>query len=250
MRDLKSKFLYIRNINCRRTLYECVYWNVLKAGKVGRGCGHILYGCVGWNVGKGSVGEMANGRTHYGCEDWNENQVVRLGENHIVASYMDAWIEINVFLNLLLARNSRIPYGCEDWNDTNTFIGAYQKIPHLPRCVDWNKFASEYWPVIIVASYIDAWIEIWMKKANAIRHKSHPKWIRGLKLQRILPITQHIPFPSSKDAWIEISRTMRMLIHLTSRILHGCKDWNSKKRMTTYLSSRSHPPWVRGLKYG
>ena len=57
-------------------------------------------------------------------------------------------------------------------------------------------------------------------------YRSHPTWVRGLKL--LLPSRSPLimTVASYMGAWIETKFNMSQVNQYTSRILHGCVDWN------------------------
>ena len=76
-----------------------------------------------------------------------------------------------------------------------------------------------------VAPYVGAWIETDPNKGIKTQYKSHPTWVRGLKL---LSICYEISNLRSHPTWVR-----------------GLKPNGVRK---SCFSSRSHPTWVRGLK--
>ena len=76
-----------------------------------------------------------------------------------------------------------------------------------------------------VASYMGAWIETIYRSRNTVISRSHPTWVRGLKLMMKVCLVMDL-----------------------RRILHGCVDWNIRINALLVNPYRSHPTWVRGLK--
>ena len=94
-----------------------------------------------------------------------------------------------------------------------------------------------------------AWIEIFAISLIALGvRQSHPSWVRGLKysfaeLQETRP--QVAPFVG---AWIEISSTP--ICNLFSRVAPFVGAWIEMGILASISSSiKSHPSWVRGLKF-
>ena len=76
-----------------------------------------------------------------------------------------------------------------------------------------------------VAPYVGAWIETSTTKSLLVRLRSHPTWVRGLKLvdhQLNFVVSRVAPYVG---AWIE-----------------------TKNTCTVVENFMSHPTWVRGLK--
>ena len=70
-----------------------------------------------------------------------------------------------------------------------------------------------------------AWIEIFLASDCKNRRKSHPTWVRGLKLTKALLSLLKLMVAPHMGAWIEI--ILKILVE--SKVM-------------------SHPTWVRGLK--
>ena len=81
------------------------------------------------------------------------------------------------------------------------------------------------WVRYEVAPYVGAWIETFIPQVLPCIAKSHPTWVRGLKLFDAWNVERHI---KSHPTWV------RGLKH------RRCRGINS--------NMRSHPTWVRGLK--
>ena len=43
-----------------------------------------------------------------------------------------------------------------------------------------------------VAPYVGAWIETLMYQINKAKIASHPTWVRGLKLERVVPVMAEV----------------------------------------------------------
>ena len=86
--------------------------------------------------------------------------------------------------------------------------------------VDIQPFA-EY----AVAPYMGAWIETATAKTIKNNCKSHPTWVRGLKLKLIWVFLQNV---MSHPTWVR-----------------GLKQMTD---ICPYYEAMSHPTWVRGLK--
>ena len=180
MRGLKCFKCFYKYTNNCRILYGCVDWNSLPEGSVRRDLRRILYGCVDWNIAlfRSVPGEIR--RILYGCVDWNMiygNKVMRWRRSHPLwmrgLKYMvtnkpngpkmshPLWMRGLKFAERRLMRKetSRILYGC----------------------VDWNKHANNRFRRPEVASFMDAWIEIYNNPHHRYEMSSHPLWMRGLK---------------------------------------------------------------------
>ena len=99
--------------------------------------------------------------------------------------------------------------------DVASFMGAW-----IETGISINDFRN-----VNVASFMGAWIETSGQTEMRFSDKSHPLWVRGLKLMVRLVFFATRRVASFMGAWIE----------------------------TTYLKSKdyetvSHPLWVRGLK--
>ena len=77
---------------------------------------------------------------------------------------------------------------------------------------------------VFVAPYVGAWIETYAVRATFESLKSHPMWVRGLKLscssydrvkQKVAPYV---------GAWIETTRTLKLNQSHLGRTLCGCVD--------------------------
>ena len=79
-----------------------------------------------------------------------------------VASYVGAWIETSIFLN----------------QKTLTTVASYVGAWIETSLNGQNKIDTH------VASYVGAWIETFKLDKIAKTLKSHPMWVRGLKLKR------------------------------------------------------------------
>ena len=134
-----------------------------------------------------------------------------------------------------------------DWNFANKPPATEPNSRTLRGCVDWNK----------------SWLLPWIAPI-----KSHPTWVRGLKLFGCTSSGQ------------DLSRTLRgcvdwncrcvlVIINTFCRTLRGCVDWNVQVTLRTCRSwvapyvgawietiwlvrtqlwALSHPTWARGLK--
>ena len=71
-------------------------------------------------------------------------------------------------------------------------------------------------------------------------------WIEIDDLEDPIKITSVAPF---MGAWIEIKLRGRIIEKFGSRTLYGCVDWNIPTRRMFDWVGKSHPLWVRGLKY-
>ena len=78
----------------------------------------------------------------------------------------------------------------------------------------------------LVAPYVGAWIETTMKTGKPQRWKSHPMWVRGLKLYLVFIV---LFTGKSHPMWVRGLKRNTLLIE--------------------EHTNRSHPMWVRGLKH-
>ena len=79
-----------------------------------------------------------------------------------VASYVEAWIEIDEFIKDLIV----------------AYVASY-----VEAWIEICKFRGEDWKVC-VASYVEAWIEINWRRLTLGTIASLPTWKRGLKSEK------------------------------------------------------------------
>ena len=126
-------------------------------------------------------------------------------------------------------------------------FAEYAVAPYVGAWIE-TSIANAAQTGISVAPYVGAWIETEAKRMANYVYKSHPTWVRGLKL--FLPLT---------------------IILRLGRTLRGCVDWNfydDEIQIRYYVApyvgawietshafalwfeqEMSHPTWVRGLKH-
>ena len=66
-----------------------------------------------------------------------------------------------------------------------------------------------------VAPHVGAWIETRTKLTNPTYHESHPMWVRGLKLIRIIPCSQ---CTGSHPMWV---RGLKLFLQVSFYSLHS-----------------------------
>ena len=120
--------------------------------------------------------------------------------------------------------------------------------PSWVRGLKWRKEMT-YRFVIHVAPFMGAWIEMasrsWKRSYRAVA-PFMGAWIEIKIKHKYTYIYDWVaPF---MGAWIEIKMCLRLPLMISCRTLHGCVDWNRRKRLPEILSDMSHPSWVRGLK--
>ena len=77
-----------------------------------------------------------------------------------VASFMEAWIEICNLINSCAAASGRLLHGGVDWNQDECKDTKNIFCRLLHGGVDWNILHSSFPEGIVVASFMEAWIEI------------------------------------------------------------------------------------------
>ena len=189
---------------CRRTLRECVDWNMPCKQLHNKFVCRTLRECVDWNHLKPfclktsftshsswvrglkpevmPVEYITSSRTLRECVDWNTKCILELVMCHTVALFVSAWIET------LVAKP----------------IGFSLECRTLRECVDWNTWKHPMGKLYCVALFVSAWIETKDGlTAELINMRSHSSWVRGLK-----------------QALTDIIFPMR------GRTLRECVDWN------------------------
>ena len=107
--------------------------------------------------------------------------------------------------------------GCVDWNVSNE-ADAVSKSSHTLRgCVDWNILPAQ---------------------RDIAQMTSHPSWVCGLKLKRLINFWISGLVTPFVGVWIE---TLVLLFRVCTRLRHtlrGCVDWNyfTKKKATNKKS--------------
>ena len=118
----------------------------------------------------------------------------------------------------------------------------------LRGCVDWNRARWTPTRTMQVAPYVGAWIETSLEQNINKETKSHPTWVRGLKLVRCRLCR---PPCLSHPTWVrglKLKETYLFPLY-TCRTLRGCVDWNQNRYLEYKTGIESHPTWVRGLKH-
>ena len=94
--------------------------------------------------------------------------------------------------------------------------------PYMGAWIETNDsdFASQ---VLAVAPYMGAWIETQLKYLIYGMSKSHPTWVRGLKLNRSTNTTK---ISRSHPTWVRGLKLLILLVLMVflRRTLHGCVD--------------------------
>ena len=147
---------------------------------------------------------VATSRLLHGGVDWNLTRRLEIHSMQFVASFTEAWIEINLGKNE--NEGEQVASFTEAWIEISSqmvwnllFLASppswrhglksreglylYRKSRRLLRGgVDWNTEIFVLYRVILVASFTEAWIEISRKIWNHIEeHTSPPSRRRGLK---------------------------------------------------------------------
>ena len=143
-------------------------------------------------------------RTLRGCVDWN-------------------LIPLPLAI-LIVGRTLR---GCVDWNlNPSASLLACWVAPYVGAWIETRRML-QWWFLLAVAPYVGAWIETvfcfnWCKGT-----KSHPTWVRGLKLHPCQLCFQWFcrTLRGCVD-WNFVSAVL--LLFFRSRTLRGCVDWNFK----------------------
>ena len=98
-----------------------------------------------------------------------------------------------------------------------------------------------------VAPYVGAWIETKRRFANVATSKSHPTWVRGLKLE---PIQGYASGTESHPTWVRgLKRLPVRCLPFRSEVAPYVGAWiETQRRCRARDGIGSHPTWVRGLK--
>ena len=76
-----------------------------------------------------------------------------------------------------------------------------------------------------VAPRVGAWIEtVVMATMNQDTARSHPVWVRGLKLLAFVTLGDWMPVAPRVGAWIETSTVLLLILFLEGRTPCGCVD--------------------------
>ena len=93
-----------------------------------------------------------------------------------------------------------------------------------------------------------AWIETDIVGLHRIKNKSHPTWVRGLKLLIVIRLTEFCVAPYV-GAWIEtgITKSVASVFNVAPYVGAWIETLTADAVVKAALS---HPTWVRGLKHG
>ena len=139
---------------------------------------------------------------------------------------MGAWIETQLAGAKYVCKYSRTLYGC----------------------VDWNIIAIAITSLNQVAPYMGAWIETEPPRCALRLCKSHPIWVRGLKLNqgryKVCTILSH-------PIWVRGLKleTHNNKIYSLGRTLYGCVDWNVLNWLvlSTYAVAPYMGAWIETI---
>ena len=98
-----------------------------------------------------------------------------------------------------------------------------------------------------VAPHVGAWIETENRQADIDAAKSHPMWVRGLKLivryLSILALESH-------PMWVRgLKHELAIACRLSLNVAPHVGAWiETLPEMPFVINTQSHPMWVRGLK--
>ena len=161
VRGLKLKQTQRVDINGSRILCGCVDWNCKASAFRNSEIRRILCGCVDWNIATSKADPWFDVASYVGA--WIEtNEAQRMSNELFVASYVGAWIETDSkggnFQGYIVASYVGA------WIETILLTPLSSTIGGriLCGCVDWNTE-----PKVTIFSDI----------------RSHPMWVRGLKLR-------------------------------------------------------------------
>ena len=151
-------------------------------------CSRKLHACVDWNAKCLTAWLFVSGRKLHACVDWNfSSRNVHHYKN--VASYMLAWIEINLAVFL--------------------FFWLIQVASYM---LAWIEMASSMtrWLSLNVASYMLAWIEIsaWVLVLSICT--SQATHLRELKFHSLSSERLALSVASYMLAWVEMTYSLRM----------------------------------------
>ena len=170
---------------------------------------------------------MLKGRLLRGGVDWNQTPFTMFAPIETVASFAEAWIEINVWVQHSLSISCRLLRGGVDWNkeDGEPMFTLTGSPPSRRRGLKFKRFANLY-TVFLVASFAEAWIEMYSTTLNGFCSSN---------------------VASFAEAWIEICTVGCVAIHLVSppSRRRGLK-WG--RIVEKFGSQESPPSRRRGLK--
>ena len=142
-----------------RPLHEGVDWNHAVPAEAENLKGRPLHEGVDWNISYTVNISFCTRRPLHEGVDWNRAWLTLLWLGR-VALFMRAWIEINQVYGKRAEKESRPLHEGVDWNIA---LLGYTKIGicrPLHEGVDWNICHRPLFPVILVALFMRAWIEI------------------------------------------------------------------------------------------
>ena len=98
-----------------------------------------------------------------------------------------------------------------------------------------------------VAPHVGAWIETNRLKYSFNLSRSHPMWVRGLKLVVLIRL---IDVGKSHPMWVRGLKLLLLLIlpKVLTVAPHVGAWIETLTRYWTFVFIKSHPMWVRGLK--
>ena len=164
-------------------------------------------------------------RTPRGCVDWNKIKTEAL-EQLDVAPLVGAWIETVRLSLMMFMPICRTPRGCVEWNCRNRSIWTWCQSRTPRGCVDWNRCFAFIsfgflcrtprgcvdWNIIIKINDLHNnrrtprgcvdWnmLYLFVDRWNI---KSHPSWVRGLKLRIFVMNMTDMQVAPLVGAWIE-----------------------------------------------
>ena len=131
----------------------------------------------------------------------------------LVASFLEAWIEISNKLDEYNTGKCRLLLGGVDWNTDNQRNACGNQVASFLEA--WIEIFLLYllYFSLKVASFLEAWIEIIIEIWYGSPQMSPPSWRRGLKSETSLQISVQLEVASFLEAWIEI-KTSRIIIQV------------------------------------
>ena len=128
----------------------------------------------------------------------------------------------------------RLLLGGVDWNHFFVSLDVESLSRLLLGGVDWNSIASLDFSCHLVASFLEAWIEIFCFFFLADGFLSPPSWRRGLKsIYETMCSIQFLSPPSWRRGLK--SQTSVSMPSSPCRLLLGGMDWNDTKKVTHKL---------------
>ena len=93
-----------------------------------------------------------------------------------------------------------------------------------------------------------AWIETQDCRICPCVAKSHPVWVRGLKLKQLQHLCHATLVAPRVGAWIETAHRLFLFCYALVAPRVGAWIETLRRRRTMNVLPTSHPVWVRGLK--